>query len=115
MINNPNALAAGSTSSLNDILKLTNPPVTGTGGVRGVFGSILGGLGNLVMPGLGSVIGGAIGGAGLGAAMPTLGSDTTQYLMLQKQMEQESLAFETASTVMKVRHDAALHAVENMK
>ena len=47
--------------------------------------------------------------------MPTLGSQTTQYLMLQRQIQQESLAFETASTVMKVRHDAALHAVENIK
>jgi hypothetical protein len=115
MIKNPNASVAGSTSSIDDIMKLTNPAVPGPGGIRGVFGSILGGLGNLAFPGLGTVIGGAIGGAGLGAAMPTLGSETTQYLMLQRQMEQESLAFETASTVMKVRHDAAIHAVENMK
>src|SRR3954470_19005627 len=111
MINNPNASPAGNTAALNDIMKLTNPSVPGTGGLRGIFGSILGGIGNMVVPGLGSVIGGAVAGAGLGGAMPTLGSETTQYLMLQRQMEQESLAFETASTVMKVRHDAALHAV----
>ena len=116
MVTNPNGPADGSTSSIADIMKMTNPAVAVPGGgVRGVFGSILGGIGNMVFPGLGTVIGGAVAGAGLGGAMPTLGSETTQYLMLQQQMERESLAFETASTVMKVRHDAALHAVENMK
>jgi hypothetical protein len=115
MVNNPNTSVAPSTPSLDSIAKLTNPAVPTSGGVRGVFGSILGGIGNLAFPGLGTLIGGAVGGAGLGAAMPTLGSETTQYLLLQQQMERESLAFETASTVMKVRHDAAIHAVENMK
>jgi hypothetical protein len=114
MINNPKATSAGSTSSVDDILKIANAG-SGSGGVRGVFGSILGGVGNLAFPGLGSAIGGAIGGAALGASMPTLGSQSTQFLLLQQKIQQESLAFETASTVLKVRHDAALHAVENMK
>lgn len=112
-ISNPNTPA---TSSLDDILKLTSPAVPSSGGgVRGVFGSILGGLGNIIMPGLGTIIGGAIGGGVLGAAMPTLGNETTQYLALQRQINNETLAFETASTVMKVRHDSALHAIQNMK
>jgi len=114
MIKTPNA-PAGGPAALDDVMKLTNPSVPGTGGARSVFGSILGGIGNLVVPGLGTVIGGAVAGTGLGGAMPTLGGETTQYLMLQRQIQQETLAFETASTVMKVRHDAALHAVENMK
>ena len=114
MLSNPNAPAAGS-SSLDDIMKLTNPVLPGPRGVRGVFGSILGGLGNMVFPGLGTVLGGAIGGAALGGALPTLGGETTQYLALQRQVQLETLAFETASTVLKVRHDCALHAIQNMK
>jgi hypothetical protein len=114
MTNNPNASIAG-TPSIDDIMKLTSPTVPGTSGARGVFGSILGGLGNAVFPGLGTVLGGAITGAGLGAAMPTLGGQTTQFLQLQQQVMNESLAFETASTVLKVRHDCAREAVENMK
>jgi len=114
MVLNPSA--SSSTTSLNDILKLTSPTTTtGPSGVRSVFGSILGGIGNIMMPGLGSVIGNAIGGSALGAAMPGLGGQTTQYLALQQEMENESLAFETASTVLKVRHDAALAAIQNMK
>jgi hypothetical protein len=114
MTNNPNASIAG-TPSIDDIMKLASPTLPGPSGARGVFGSILGGIGNVVFPGLGTVLGGAITGAGLGAAMPTLGGQTTQFLQLQQQIEQESLAFETASTVLKVRHDCALHAVENFK
>ena len=110
MISNPTSTG----TSINDILKLTNPTPS-TGGVRGVFGSILGGLGNMVFPGLGSVIGGAITGGALGASMPVLGGDTTQYLQLQQEIEQESIAFETASTVLKVRHDSASTAIQNMK
>jgi hypothetical protein len=113
MISNPKAASAG--TSLNDILNITAPPTTGPSGVQGVFGSILGGVGNILMPGLGTVIGSAIGGSVLGAAMPGLGSQTTQYLALQQQITNEQLAFETASTIMKVRHDAAAQAIQNMK
>lgn len=113
MISNPNTAGA---SSLDDIMKLTSATVPGSGGgVRGVFGSILGGIGNVIMPGLGSVIGGAIGGGALGAAMPTLGSEATQYLALQQRISNETVAYETISTVMKVKHDAMLHAIQNMK
>jgi len=69
----------------------------------------------MVFPGLGTAIGSAIGGTALGAAMPTLGGETTQFLQLQRQIQLESQAFETASTVLKVRHDCALHAIQNMK
>jgi hypothetical protein len=115
MVRNPNAPTAAASSPLDDIMQLTKPAVPGPSKARGIFGSILGGLGNLVFPGLGTVIGGAVGGAGLGAAMPTLGGETSSYLMLQRQIQLETLAFETASTVLKVRHDCALHAVQNMK
>jgi hypothetical protein len=115
MVRNPNASAAPASSSLDDVMRLSQPTIPGPSRARGIFGSILGGLGNLVFPGLGTIIGGAVGGAGLGAAMPTLGGETSSYLMLQRQIQQETLAFETASTVLKVRHDCALHAIQNMK
>jgi len=47
--------------------------------------------------------------------MPTLGSETTQYLALQRQIGQEQIAFELASTVMKVRHDSVIHVIQNLK
>ncbi len=107
---------------LDDILKLTNPSTsptagiqTGVGGFRRVLGSVVGGIGNVLMPGIGSVIGNAIGGSALGGVMPTLGSETTQYLALQQQIQRETLAFTTASTIMKERHTMAMDAVRNMK
>jgi hypothetical protein len=110
MINTPN-----SPSPLDDITRLTSPTLPGPSGARGLFGSILGGIGNMVFPGLGTIIGGAIGGGALGAALPTLGSETTQYLALQRQIGQEQIAFELASTVMKVRHDSVIHVIQNLK
>jgi hypothetical protein len=101
--------------SIDDITRLTAPQLPGPRGARGVFGSILGGIGNMVFPGLGTVLGGAIGGGALGALTPTLGAEAGQYLALQRQISQDQLAFETASTVMKVRHDCFLHAIQNMK
>jgi len=101
--------------SMDEIMRLTEPRLPGPRGARGAFGSILGGIGNMVFPGLGTIIGGAVAGGALGAAMPTLGAETGQYLALQRQLHLETLAFETASTVLKVRHDCAMHAIQNMK
>jgi hypothetical protein len=47
--------------------------------------------------------------------MPGLGSDTTQFLELQRQMQLESRTYETISTMLKVRHDAEMSAIRNMK
>lgn len=115
MISNPNS-QTNPTSSLSSILNMTSPAASvGPSGVRGVFGSILGGIGNIAMPGLGTLIGNAIGGSALGASMPLLGGQTTQYLQLQQQIEAESTAFNLASTVLKVRSDSANKAIDNMK
>ena len=108
-----NTSAPTPSDSLDNVLKMTDPKPAS--GFRQVLGALAGGVGNVIFPGLGTAIGGAIGGGVLGAAMPTLGGETTQYLQLQRQIQQESLAFETASTVMKVRHDAAHEAISNMK
>lgn len=107
--------STNATSGLNEILNTTAPASVGPSGARAVFGSILGGIGNLVAPGLGSIIGNAIGGSALGGSMPLLGGQTTQYLQLQQQIESESIAYDLASTVLKVRHDSASKAIDNMK
>jgi hypothetical protein len=105
---------AAATPQLDDILSVTGESRK-SNGFRRVFGSIIGGVGNIMLPGIGGAIGAAIGGGVLGAALPTLGGEVTQYLALQRQIQMETLALETASTVMKVRHDAAMSCIRNMK
>ncbi len=80
---------------------------------RQVFGGIVGGATNLVAPGLGTAIGGMISGGRLNST--GLMGETTQFLELQRAMQMEARAFETASTVMKMRHDASMSAIRNMK
>ena len=101
--------------SIDDILKLTQPPQK-TSGFRKVLGGIAGGVGNMVAPGLGTAIGGLISGGG-GNQLNSSGllGDSMQFLELQRQMQTEMRAFETASTVLKVRHDAAMSSIRNMK
>src|ERR1700760_4803162 len=111
LTNNNNSTNA--TSSLSSILNATMPASVGPSGARGVFGSILGSIGNMMVPGLGSIIGNAIGGSALGGAMPVLGGQTTQYLQLQQEIESQDVAFSLASTVLKVRHDSASKAIDN--
>ena len=102
---------------MNDILNLTGSssalPSTTGGGARGVFGSILGGIGNVLMPGLGTIIGGAIGGSALGGGF--LAARPGQYLALQQQITNESLAYELASNVIKTRYDVDSQVIQNMK
>jgi hypothetical protein len=84
----------------------------------GRFKSILGAIGrgalNIAFPGLGGAIGGGISARLLGSAMPGLGSDAGQYLAFQRQMQQEQLAFETVSTILKIRADTSMTAIRNM-
>ena len=42
-------------------------------------------------------------------------SDTLRYLELQRAIERETRAFETASNVMKAQHDAAMSSIRNLK
>jgi hypothetical protein len=46
--------------------------------------------------------------------MPGLGSDVTQYLAMQQQIQQEQLAFEMISTMLKIRADTSMTAIRNM-
>ena len=80
---------------------------------RKVLGGVVGGVGNMVFPGLGSAIGGIISGGKLNST-GTMG-EAQQYLELQRSVQMETRAFEAASTMLKVRHDASMTAVRNMK
>jgi hypothetical protein len=97
---------------INDVIRsVSNPPKTS--GFRKVFGAVAGGIGNLIMPGVGSAIGGLISGQpGTGSL---LGSDTWQYIQYEQQMQKESQQFELVSTILKNRHDSAMSAIRNMK
>lgn len=104
--------------NLEDILNSTSPQQKGPSAFRQTMGVIAGGALNMVAPGAGSLISGIIGGAGaggIGGVGSGLGNETAQFLQLQRQMQLETRAFETASTVLKARHDAAMSAVRNIK
>jgi hypothetical protein len=112
--------------SLDQILQSTQPPKQ-PGAFRRVLGSVVGGLGNVFAPGIGGLIGGVIsggslggilGGGGIGGSL-TVGSgglmgDTMQFLQLQQQMSQQQELFETASAIVKNRHDAAMASIRNI-
>lgn len=102
--------------SIDDITQYTQPPKK-TGAFKAVLGGIARGAANIMFPGLGGILnaGSAISGQLLGSSMPGLGSQATQMLALQNQMNQEQLVFTTISTLIKVRHDSAVEAVRNMK
>jgi hypothetical protein len=112
MITNNNSNA---TSSLSSILDMTSTPSVGPSKARGIFSSILGGTANMFFPGLGTIIGNAIGGSALTAGTPMLGGQTTQYLQLQQEIESETIAFNLASNVLQVRSNCASKAIDNMK
>ncbi len=112
----PAGTGAATPPSIDDILKYTQPAKKS--GFKAILGTIARGAANIAFPGLGGPIGSigtAISSQLLGASMPGLGAQTTQYLALQQQINQEQLEFTTISTMLKVRHDAAMDAVRNMK
>lgn len=98
--------------NISDIVSsINNPPKTTN--FRKTIGSIVGSLGNILMPGVGGAIGSLISGSpGTGSL---LGADTWQYLQYQQQMQQESRQFELMSTILKNRQDSAMSAIRNMK
>ena len=97
--------------SIDELMKTAQAPRAS--GFRQVLGGIVGGVGNIFAPGLGSAIGGMISGGRLNSN-PGLG-EATQYLELQRSMQAESRAFEAASAILKSRHDASMSAIRNMK
>jgi hypothetical protein len=97
--------------SIDDILSMTEPKKTG--GFRKVLGGIAGGVANVVLPGVGGAVENLING-GAGASGGLLG-EAGQFLELQRQIQAEARAFETASNILKVQHDASETAIRNMK
>lgn len=107
--------------SIDQILQATQPQPQPSG-FRRVLGGLVGGIGNMFAPGIGSLIGGAISGgigggigsaASLGSAAGMMG-DMTKYLQLQQQMSVEQEQFEAVSSVMKSRHDSSMAAIRNI-
>ena len=110
-INTALGLASSPNYSIDQILQQTNPQTKG-GGFRKVLGAVVGGVGNIFAPGIGGLIGSAIGGSG-GLNAGLMG-DTNKFVQLQQQMYLEQEAFETASAVLKSRHDAAMSSIQKM-
>jgi hypothetical protein len=111
-INTALSMASSPNYSIDQILQATQPAKQ-PGGFRRVLGAVVGGVGNVVAPGIGGLIGSAISGTG-GINQSGLMGDTMQFLQLQRQMNMEQQAFETASAVMKARHDASMAAIRNI-
>lgn len=99
--------------SMDDIQKAATGGGKDSAPYRKVIGAVVGGAANMVFPGLGTAIGGMISGGKLNST-GTMG-EAQQYLEMQRQIQMESRAFEAASTILKVRHDASMSAVRNMK
>jgi len=112
--------AAPQSYSIDQILQATQPAKQ-PGGFRRVLGALVGGAGNMFAPGIGSLIGGTISGGGILGGVSVgvggltgMGSDPMQYIQLQQQISQQSEMFETASQVLKSRHDASMQAIRNI-
>jgi hypothetical protein len=108
----PKSATEKSDVNVGDVLQQALPGKSG--GFKGILGTIGRGAANILLPGLGGALGTGISGRLLGSLMPGLGSDAGQYLALQNQMQQEQLAFETVSTVLKIRADTSMTAIRNM-
>jgi uncharacterized protein YcfJ len=102
-------MAASPNYGIDQILQSTQP-TSQPGTFRKILGGVVGGVGNMFLPGLGGLIGSAISGGVGGGLM----GQTMQYLQLQQQMNAQSEAFETASAVLKSRHEASMDAIRNI-
>jgi len=98
--------------SIDQILQSTQQQSQPSGFKR-VLGGLLGGVANVFAPGIGGLLGGGLLGGALGGTGLT-GSNPAQFLQLQQQMNMQQEAWETASAVMKCRHDAAMDAIRNI-
>jgi predicted lipid-binding transport protein (Tim44 family) len=98
--------------SLDQIVQATQPQPQPSG-FRRVLGGIVGGVGNMFMPGIGGLIGGAISGTS-GINQSGLLGDSMKFLQLQQQMSVEQEAFQAVSAVVKSRHDSAMDAIRNI-
>ena len=100
--------------SIDQILQGTQAKAQPSG-FRRVLGGLVGGVGNMIMPGIGGMIGGAIAGtSGLGSGTAGLLGDSMKFLALQQEMSVEQEQFQAVSAVMKSRHDSCMDAIRNV-
>lgn len=104
---------------INDILNFTQSTTSQPSGFRRVLGAVAGGVGNMFLPGIGGVIGNLIGGGPVSGGQPgssgLLGSQPSQLLELQRQMNNETTAFEVATNMLKAQHDSIMDIARNLK
>ncbi len=112
-VNSALSMASSPNYSLDQILQTTQQQ-SQPSGFRRVLGAVVGGVGNVFAPGIGGMIGSAISGGAGGINSAGLMNQQMQFLQLQQQMSNAQEMFETASSVMKARHDAAMAAVRNI-
>jgi hypothetical protein len=105
--------ASSPSYSLDDILNFTQQPSSQPSGFRKVLGAVAGGAGNILMPGIGTVIGNAIAGGAPGST-GLLGPEASQMLELQRSMNMETQAFEVATSMLKAQHDTAMDIARNL-
>ena len=107
--------AGSSNYSIDQILQSTQPQPQPSA-FRRVLGGIVGGVGNMLMPGIGSMIGNAISGnSGMGGMNQAgLLGDSMKYLQFQQEISQQQEAFESVSAVIKSRHDSCMDAIRNI-
>ena len=108
------AIPPSGSFSINDVMQMVQQSQPKGGTFRKVAGALVGGVGNMLMPGVGSAIGNMISGGPAGA-LNMLGPGASQFLSFQQEMATETEKFEMASTIMKNRHDSAMSAIRNMK
>lgn len=94
-----------------------------SGGRGRVFKSILraaSAVASVAVPGAGPAIGAVVDAVNRRGGSPLLGaiggeSETLRYLELQREVERETRMYETASNVLKARHDATMSSIRNIK
>jgi hypothetical protein len=104
------------------IVTPTVPVQKKSSGFGRIFGGILGGALNIVAPGLGSIVGGALNGGNSGASMVEMQEmmnaqmrQSMQLLSVQNRVQSQSQEFTTMSNLLKSKHDSEMSAVNNFK
>lgn len=78
----------------------------GGSGFRRVLGGVLGGVGNMFMPGIGGALGSILGGGS---------NDPYQFLKVQMDVQNQARVFEMQSNIIKSRHDSSMAAIRNLR
>jgi hypothetical protein len=102
---------SGVDASVNQIIQQSQLPKQPSG-FRRFLGAAIGVAGNVFAPGIGGAIGNLIGGGTGGLNSST---DPNAFLRLQQQVDAQSEAFQTVSSVLKSKHDSAMAAINNIK